>query len=50
MPTSLITSFATPAGSIMAGHGDADLHGGPRVGFVTPALAFAMLDSLAGRL
>jgi hypothetical protein len=27
----------------MAGHGDADLHGGPRVGFVTPALAFAML-------
>ncbi len=28
----------------MTGHGDADLHGGPRVGFVTPALAFAMLD------
>ena len=37
-------------GPVMAGHGDADLHGGPRVGFVTPALAFSMLDSLAGRL
>jgi hypothetical protein len=34
----------------MAGHWGVDLHGGPRVGFVPPALAFSMLESLAGRL
>jgi hypothetical protein len=28
---------------VMAGQGAADLHGGPRVGFGTPALAFSML-------